>query len=171
MFAFFTHTIVVSQYLNCISCTFRSTCIHICLCHAQTYTNTSEHFKNAVVCSNVLYCIGASAMESFEKKIRPPPRVREDGHHGTSGIHVNTIELVPLEDKPVNPVRLRQLVIEQKERITAIVEVYTFTYLHIILFMYLCTNNHIYLSIYCSKQRRQKNSAHSHVYTSANLAK
>jgi hypothetical protein len=83
----------------------------------------TEHFKNAVICSNVLYCIGASAMASFEKKLIPPPKEREDGIHGTAGIDVNTIDFVPLDaSKPINPIRLRQLVIEQKESITALVE-------------------------------------------------
>ena len=83
----------------------------------------SEHFKNAVVCSNVLYCIGASAMASFEKKLVPPPKIREDGIHGTAGIDVDTIEYVPLDaGKPINPIRLRQLVLEQKERLVALIE-------------------------------------------------
>ena len=35
----------------------------------------TEHFKNSVIVSNVLYCIGASALASFEKKLIPPPKV------------------------------------------------------------------------------------------------
>ncbi len=35
----------------------------------------TEHFKNSVIVSNVLYCIGASALASFEKQLIPPPKV------------------------------------------------------------------------------------------------
>ena len=48
---------------------------------------------------------------------------REDGVHGTAGIDVATVEFVPLDaSKPINPIRLRQLMLVQKERITAVAE-------------------------------------------------
>ena len=48
---------------------------------------------------------------------------REDGVHGTAGIDVDTVEFVPIDaSKPINPIRLRQLMLVQKERITAVAE-------------------------------------------------
>ena len=41
----------------------------------------TEHFKNAVIVSNVLYCIGASALASFEKKLLPPTKVSRARAH------------------------------------------------------------------------------------------
>ena len=35
----------------------------------------TEHFKNSLTCSNVLYCIGTCAQASFEKKLLPPAKV------------------------------------------------------------------------------------------------
>ena len=35
----------------------------------------TEHFKNSVIVSNILYYIGCCALASFEKKLLPPPKV------------------------------------------------------------------------------------------------
>ena len=63
---------------------------------------------------------------------------REDGIHGTSGVDVSTIEFVPLNpDKHMNPILLRKLVIQQKERLTALIEVKL-----LCSFMHACSNQH-----------------------------
>lgn len=41
----------------------------------------TEHFKNAVVVSNLLYCIGACALASFQKKLLPPAKVSRARAH------------------------------------------------------------------------------------------
>ena len=48
--------------------------------HRRLPVLITEHFKNSVVCSNCLFCIGASAMQSFSKqnakRLLPPPKVQ-----------------------------------------------------------------------------------------------
>ena len=95
--------------------------------HRRLLVVVTEHFKNSVICSNAMYCIGMCAMQSFSNespnRLVPPAREREDGIHGTAGIDVQSIDYVELNPKkPINPARLRQEATEQKTRIEAFVE-------------------------------------------------